>query len=162
MFKTMNYKYKILISMTLILIILYCYARIQYSERFNIIIKNNTDEVIEHIIFKTNMNSVFQIKITDIAPYETMKISRHFNKVSDSFVAVIDTSEQSNQVIPLAYVYSPNTINIAIITIEGVKDKKITKITVKSFDNYFSIIPWWIRTLYDYSTSTYDVSMGSN
>lgn len=157
MFKKINFKSKLmLITFLLFIIVIYCYSNIQYSQRYNIIIENQTNSNINHICFKTDQNEE-GLKIIDIAPHEIIKVSRDFDKVTDSFIALIDTPKETDKVIPLAYIYSPNTVTIVKLIIIETENNKITKLTLKSFDNYFSVIPWWIRTLYDYTTTTYDM-----
>lgn len=157
MFKKMSKKKK------LVLLILFCtllairsYSYLRYSGRYNIIVINNSNSSVDYIYFSTRNDEVKGIELTDIAPHETINISRQFNKVSEKFVVIIDTPQENKKVIPLAYIYSPNSKNIIKIVINKVEDNKISQLSIKSFDNFFKITPWWIRALYDYETIIYN------
>ncbi len=67
------------------------------------------------------------------------------------------TVENNEEIMPLAYIYLENYINLVKINITDVsKENKAEHVVIESFNNYPSLIPpWWIRILYDYSVVTY-------
>lgn len=134
----------------------YCYSNSRYSQRYNIIIDNRSDGFIDKISFKPGRDSTEILDVTHVAPHEQIEISRQFYRAGENFFAIIDTPSESGKIIPLAYIYSENSVNISKIIIDDTKDNKITKLTVLSFNNFANIIPWWIRSFYDYEEVNYD------
>lgn len=154
--KSKKSRLKICIFLSIIIMCSYSYSNLRYSQRYNIIIDNRSDGFINKISFKPGRDSIENLDVTHVAPHEQIEISRQFNKAGENFFAIIDTPYEKDKVIPLAYIYSENSINIAKLIIEDTKDNKITKLTVLSFDNFPKIIPWWIRSFYDYEQVDYD------
>lgn len=134
----------------------YSYSNSRYSQRYNIIIDNRSDGFIDKISFVPGRESTENLNLTHVAPNERIKISRDFDNAGKDFLAIIDTPYETEKVIPLAYIYSSESINIVKLIINDAKDGKITKLTVRSFDNGFNIIPGWIRAFYDYEEVNYD------
>ncbi len=147
---------KVWVLLLLLIMGLYCFSHVQYSQRYNIIIENRSDAIVNAISFQPGGNSTEKMEVTHIAAQERIKISRDFEKAGENFIALIDTPKETGKVIPLAYIYSPNSVNIVKIIIQDTKGGKITKLTVYSYNNGFSVIPGWIRSLYDYEEVNYD------
>lgn len=153
---TKKIELKVWVPFLLLVIGLYCYSNLQYSQRYNIIIENHSEGIIDKITFVPGRGSTENLNITHVAPNEHIKISRDFENAGDNFLAIIDTLDETEKVIPLAYIYSPESINIVKLIINDTKDGKITNLTVLSFDNGPSIIPGWIRSFYDYAEIKYE------
>lgn len=153
---TKKIELKVWLLLLLIIIGLRCYSNLQYSQRYNMIIENHSEGIIDKISFVPGSESTENLNITHIAPNERIKISRDFEHAEDNFLAIIDTPYETEKVIPLAYIYSPESINIVKLIINDTKDGKITNLTVLSFDNGPSIIPGWIRSFYDYAEHKYE------
>lgn len=149
-------KLKIVFVLCSTIFILFIYANLKYESGYNIIIENKTGQCIDRIslIPRQRIDRDGQLDITQIAPNETIKISRKFYRPGESFIAEIDTPSEKNKEIPLAYIYSPEAINIVYIIIEDVTENKISKMTVKSFDNSPGLLGW-LRSYYDYNITEY-------
>lgn len=145
----------LLLLLAFVLLVMYCYSQVNFSQRYTIIMENHTESTIERISFSTRADEVSSMEVTEIAPGESIKITRDFDVVSDKFIAKIDTPWEQDKVIPLAYIYSPNSKNIVKLIIEEAEGNQISKLTLKSFDNFPTVIPWWFRAFYDYTIVDY-------
>ena len=147
-------KLKIVFVLCSTIFILFIYANLKYESGYNIIIENKAEQCIDKISFipRPRMDRNGQLDITQIAPNETIKISREFYHPGESFIAEIDTPSEKNKEIPLGN--SSESVNIVYIIIESITKGKINNMTVKSLDNSPGLLGW-LRTYYDYSVIEY-------
>ena len=161
MVKNIMTKYRIrlviVVFILLILSALYTYANIKYQNGYNIIITNSSENDINdvEIFFGRGENKV--ININCLKAGEKLVLKGSFKGTGENLYAVMPTEENDEEIMPLAYIYLENYINIVKINITDVsKENKAEHVVIESFDNFPSLIPpWWIRILYDYSVVTY-------
>lgn len=154
-------KYKIILVIVvfilLILSVLYTYANIKYQNGYNIIITNSSENDINDIkiFFGRSENKV--VSINCLKAGEKLVLKSSFKGTGENLYVVMPTVENNEEIMPLAYIYLENYINLVKINITDVsKENKAEHVVIESFNNYPSLIPpWWIRILYDYSVVTY-------